>query len=84
MTSNVGSQEEALGEGGILVDDGHDADAVIDLVVASIPLSLKIFVVKEEFKILFASALPLASILTFSASFLADSSLNSYSRDICS
>ena len=40
--------------------------------------------VKEEFKILFASALPLASILTFSASFLADSSLNSYSKDICS
>ena len=30
VTSDVGSQEEALGEGGILVDDGHDADAVID------------------------------------------------------
>ena len=30
VTSDVGSQEEALGEGGILLDDGHDADAVID------------------------------------------------------
>ena len=30
VTSDVGSQEEAVGEGGILVDDGHDADAVID------------------------------------------------------
>lgn len=30
VTSDVGSQKEALGEGGILVDDGHDADAVID------------------------------------------------------
>jgi glycosyltransferase involved in cell wall biosynthesis len=30
VTSDVGSQEEALGEGGILVDDGHDAEAVID------------------------------------------------------
>ena len=30
VTSDVGSQREALGDGGILVDDGHDADAVID------------------------------------------------------
>lgn len=30
VTSDVGSQKEALGEGGILVDDGHDADAVIE------------------------------------------------------
>ena len=30
VTSDVGSQKEALGEGGILVDDGHDTDAVID------------------------------------------------------
>jgi len=30
VTSDVGSQKEALGDGGILVDDGHDADAVID------------------------------------------------------
>ena len=30
VTSDVGSQKEALGKGGILVDDGHDADAVID------------------------------------------------------
>ena len=30
VTSDVGSQKEALGEGGILVDDGHDADAVIN------------------------------------------------------
>ena len=30
VTSDVGSQKEALGEGGLLVDDGHDADAVID------------------------------------------------------
>ena len=30
VTSDVGSQKEALGEGGILVADGHDADAVID------------------------------------------------------
>lgn len=30
VTSDVGSQKEALGEGGILVPDGHDADAVID------------------------------------------------------
>jgi hypothetical protein len=30
VTSDVGSQKEALGEGGILVDDGHNADAVID------------------------------------------------------
>jgi len=30
VTSDVGSQKEALGQGGILVDDGHDADAVID------------------------------------------------------
>ena len=29
VTSDVGSQKEALGDGGILVDDGHDADAVI-------------------------------------------------------
>ena len=30
VTSDVGSQKEALGKGGILVDDAHDADAVID------------------------------------------------------
>jgi len=30
VTSDVGSQKEALGEGGILVSDGHDVDAVID------------------------------------------------------
>ncbi|MDP6233222.1 MAG: glycosyltransferase [Candidatus Poseidoniaceae archaeon] len=30
VTSDVGSQKEALGEGGILVEDGHNADAVID------------------------------------------------------
>ena len=30
VTSDVGSQKEALGEGGILVCDGHDVDAVID------------------------------------------------------
>ena len=30
VTSDVGSQREALGEGGILVQDGHDAEAVID------------------------------------------------------
>jgi len=30
----VGSQKEALGQGGILVDDGHDADAVIDALKA--------------------------------------------------
>ncbi len=30
VTSDVGSQKEALGDGGILVDDGHNADAVID------------------------------------------------------
>ncbi|GIR77079.1 MAG: hypothetical protein CM15mP79_0160 [Methanobacteriota archaeon] len=29
VTSDVGSQREALGEGGILVPDGHDAEAVI-------------------------------------------------------
>ena len=39
--------------------------------VASIPLSLKIFDVSELFKILFAFALPSASILNFSASCLA-------------
>lgn len=30
VTSDVGSQKEALGEGGILVPDGHDVDAVIE------------------------------------------------------
>ena len=30
VTSDIGSQKEALGEGGILVSNGHDADAVID------------------------------------------------------
>lgn len=30
VTSDVGSQREALGEGGRLVQDGHDVDAVID------------------------------------------------------
>ena len=34
VTSDVGSQKEALGEGGLLVDDGHDADAVIDALQA--------------------------------------------------
>jgi len=34
VTSDVGSQKEALGEGGILVDDGHDTDAVIDALKA--------------------------------------------------
>ena len=34
VTSDVGSQKEALGEGGILVDDGHDTDAVIDALMA--------------------------------------------------
>ena len=34
VTSDVGSQKEALGEGGILVDDGHDVDAVIDALKA--------------------------------------------------
>ena len=52
--------------------------------VASIPLSLRIFGVKDAAKILFASALPRASILCFSASLEAVTSLNSYSRDSCS
>lgn len=30
VTSDVGSQKEALGEGGILVNDGHDTNAVIE------------------------------------------------------
>ena len=30
VTSDVGSQKEALGEGGILVDDGHDTNTVIE------------------------------------------------------
>lgn len=34
VTSDVGSQKEALGEGGILVDDGHDTDVVIDALKA--------------------------------------------------
>ena len=34
VTSDVGSQKEALGEGGILVDDGHDTDAVIEALKA--------------------------------------------------
>ena len=34
VTSDVGSQKEALGEGGILVDDGHDVDAVINALKA--------------------------------------------------
>ena len=34
VTSDVGSQREALGEGGVLVDDGHDVDAVIDALKA--------------------------------------------------
>ena len=34
VTSDVGSQREALGEGGILVPDGHDAEAVIDALQA--------------------------------------------------
>ncbi len=34
VTSDVGSQKEALGEGGLLVDDGHEADAVIDALQA--------------------------------------------------
>ena len=40
--------------------------------------------VKDAAKILLASALPLASILCFSASFAAVTSLNSYSNDCCS
>ena len=54
------------------------------LIVASIPLSFRILVVNDELNILFASALPWASILTLSASFLALSNLNSYSKDSCS
>ena len=34
VTSDVGSQKEALGEGGILVNDGHDVDTVIDALKA--------------------------------------------------
>jgi hypothetical protein len=34
VTSDVGSQREALGEGGILVPDGHDAEAVVDALQA--------------------------------------------------
>ncbi len=34
VTSDVGSQREALGEGGILVPDGHDVNAVIDALQA--------------------------------------------------
>jgi len=34
VTSDVGSQKEALGDGGILVDDGHDTDSVIDALMA--------------------------------------------------
>ena len=34
VTSDVGSQKEALGEGGILVDDGHNADEVIEALMA--------------------------------------------------
>ena len=42
------------------------------------------FGVNEAANILFASALPRASILCFSASFAAVTSLNSYSKDSCS
>lgn len=34
VTSDVGSQKEALGEGGILVDDGHNTDEVIEALMA--------------------------------------------------
>ena len=34
VTSDVGSQREALGGGGILVPDGHDAEAVVDALMA--------------------------------------------------
>ena len=34
VTSDVGSQREALGAGGILVPDGHDAEAVVDALMA--------------------------------------------------
>ena len=52
--------------------------------VASIPLSFKIFDVNELFNILLALALPSASILNFSASCLAFSNLNTYSKASCS
>ena len=55
-----------------------------NLRVASIPLSLKILLVKELFKILLALALPSASILNFSASCLAFSNLKTYSKASCS
>ena len=52
--------------------------------VASIPLSLKILEVNELFRILFALALPSASIFNFSASCLAFSNLKTYSNASCS
>jgi len=52
--------------------------------VASIPFSLRILSVNEALKILFAIALPSASILCLSASCSALTSLNSYSKDSCS
>ena len=52
--------------------------------VASIPLSFRILAVKELFKVLFALALPSASILSFSASCLAFSNLKTYSKASCS
>ena len=52
--------------------------------VASIPFYLRILSVNEALKILFAIALPSASILCLSASCSALTSLNSYSKDSCS
>ena len=52
--------------------------------VASIPFSWRILSVNEALKILFALALPSASILCLSASCSALTSLNSYSRASCS
>ena len=52
--------------------------------VASIPFSLRIILVIEALNIRFAAALPSASILCFSASCLAFSIRNSYSKASCS
>ena len=52
--------------------------------VASIPFSWRILSVNEALRILFAIALPSASILCLSASCSAFTSLNSYSKASCS